>query len=325
MAVHDGMPFVEESVRSILAQTFADFEFVIGDDGSGDGTSEVLARLAAQDRRIRLLRREKKSGLAASANWVVGEARSSLVAVAHADDRSFPDRLRRQVELFEAEPSAVLVGTLSDGIDEAGRRVRPADLWRLTHHSPFAPFAHSSIMFRRESFAAVGGYRAEAEYWEDLDLYFRLAEVGRILVVPEVLTSVRHARISTRLRDDRDRVEKAVDLMYRAADAYARGADPEAVLRPQIGQRRRIHPRTYVSRGSTRLWSGRAPHVLGRMVRGGDLRADFASLQALVWAAWGEVSPRTLRLFIRSVLSLRNRAASRGLAQGRAIEWRPRK
>ena len=86
MSVHNGMPYLETSVRSILAQTFGDFEFVIGDDGSTDGSSELLSRLAAADGRIRLLRRESKSGLAASANWVIGEARAPLVAIAHADD-----------------------------------------------------------------------------------------------------------------------------------------------------------------------------------------------------------------------------------------------
>jgi glycosyltransferase involved in cell wall biosynthesis len=324
MAVHNGMPFLEESVRSILAQSFEDFEFVIGDDGSDDGSSELLRRLAGQDGRIRLLRRERKSGLAASANWVVAAARAPLVAVAHADDRAAPDRLRLQAAVMASAPDALLVGSLFDGIDEAGRVVRPADCWRLTRASPFAPFAHSSIMFRREAFFAVGGYRPEAEYWEDLDLYFRLASRGRLLVVPEILTSVRHSRISTRLRDDQERVENAVDLMFRVADAFWRGEDHEAVI--QAGHRpgRKLHPRTFVSRGSTRLWSGRSPKILGRMLRRSHFYADLASFQALVWAVWSEILPRTLRWFIRSLLRLRNLAARRRLSRLPGVEWQPR-
>ena len=164
LPVHNGMPYVEESVRSLLAQTFADFELVIGDDGSSDGTSAVLARLAAQDARIRVLRREAPSGLAHSANWLVRETRCPIVAIAHADDRSYPERFARQMAILRGAPDIDLVGTLWDGIDEEGRQVRPGDFWRLLKRSPFAPFSHSSIMFRRASFERAGGYRPQAEY-----------------------------------------------------------------------------------------------------------------------------------------------------------------
>lgn len=324
MAVHNGMPYLETSLRSILAQTFGDFEFVIGDDGSDDGSSELLRRFASADRRIRLLRRETKSGLAASANWVIEGASAPLVAIAHADDCSRPERLERQVALLRDHEDAVLAGTLCDGIDDAGRRVRPADAWRLVRRAPFAPFAHSSIMFRRADFLAVGGYRAEAEYWEDLDLYFRMADRGRLLVVPEILASVRHATTSTRLRDDSDRVENAVDTMYRAVAAFRAGEDYEAVLRRPRPPGEKLHPRIFVARGSTRLWSGRTPQVLRRMIRRGALGVNLQSLKALAWGAWGELSPRTLRFLIRTVLRLGNLAAKPHLAGRDAIEWHPR-
>jgi len=322
MAVHNGMPFVEESVRTILGQTFADFELVIGDDGSDDGTNEVLRALAAADGRIRLLRREAKSGLAASGNWVVGEAAAPLVAIAHADDVSRPARLERQMEVFGNHSDAVLVGTLCGGIDEAGRRVQPPAAWRLRSKAPFAPFPHSSIMFRKAAFDAVGGYRADAEYWEDFDLYLRLAEVGRVFVVAEELASVRHTSTSTRLRNDEQRVLSAVDRMYRAAEAYARGEQHEAFL---TGDRSgKLLPRSFVARGSIRLWSGRSPGVLKSLLRDGELRLDLGSLQALVWAAWGEISPGSLRFFIRSLLRLRNFVVRPSLVGKRVVEWRPR-
>jgi glycosyltransferase involved in cell wall biosynthesis len=326
MPVHNGLPYVEESIRSILAQSFGDFEFVLGDDGSTDGTGDVLERWARRDPRIRLIRREGKSGLAGGGNWVISEARAPLVAIAHADDLSRPDRLRRQVEILAQEPNVDLVGTLWNGVDEDGRPVRPADYWRLVRRSPFAPFSHSSAMFRRASFDRVGGYRAEAEYWEDLDLYFRIAAAGRVVVLAEVLSTVRHARVSARLRNDQDRVENAVDLMFRCTDLYRRGGDHSALL---LGARgpgpgEKVHPMTFISCGSTRLWSGRSPAVFGRMWRRAGFGWNLASAQTLVWVIWGTLSPKSLRLFLRTLLHARNLVAKLALGGETLIEWHPR-
>ncbi|HEY5724063.1 MAG TPA: glycosyltransferase [Allosphingosinicella sp.] len=326
LPVHDGMPYVEESIASILAQSFGDFEFVIGDDGSSDGTSEALERWAAKDGRIRLVRRERKSGLAGGGNWVIGESRAPLIAIAHADDLSHPDRLKRQIGAFRARPELDLVGTLWNGIDEEGREVRPADYWRLLRKSPFAPFSHSSAMFRRTAFEQAGGYRSEAEYWEDLDLYFRIAERGRIAVIAEALSTVRHARVSARLRNDPEKVEDAVDLMYRSTARYEAGGDHGELLAP--GRARapgdKLHPMTFISCGSTNLWSGRSPRVLARMRRRARLGADTASAKALIWVLWGSASPRNLRLFLRTTMRLRNALARRLLGGTEIVEWRPR-
>ena len=324
LPVHNGMPYVEESARSILDQSFGDFELVIGDDGSSDGTSEVVARLAARDSRVRVIRREQASGLAASANWVISETRAPLIAIAHADDRAYPERLARQVAVLRAEADIDLVGTLWDGMDEEGRKVRPGDFWRLLRRSNFAPFSHSSIMFRRSAFERAGGYRPQAEYWEDLDLYYRMARAGRIVVIPDVLSTVRHARISTRLRNSQIRVENAVDLMFRSTQAHAEGKDHTPLLMAHAPlAEHRLHPMTFVSCGSTRLWSGRSPRIWGRMRARALLRFDAATLHALFWVAWGTASPKTLRMFLRTLLHIRN-AFAKPLLKGRAyVEWRP--
>jgi GT2 family glycosyltransferase len=327
LPVHNGMPYVGDSVASLLAQSFADFELLIGDDGSDDGGSALLRGEAERDRRIRLLRRERPSGLAASQNWLASEARAPLIAVAHADDLSYPDRLRRQVDIFAAEPDVDLVGTLWDGIDERGRRVRPGDWWRLVRRSPFAPFSHSSAMFRRASFERAGGYRPEAEYWEDLDLYYRIAATGRVVVVPQVLAAVRHARISTRLRQKQEKVEEAVDLMYRSTAEYRRGRDHTPLLlgRGRGSAGRRLHPLTFVSCGSTNLWSGRRPGVMRRMWARARLRPDSATLHAIAWIAWGTASPRSLRLFLRTLMQARNLIAKAALGRPPFVDWPPRR
>ena len=318
LPVHNGRDFVERSVRSVLAQDFTDFELVIGDDGSDDGTGELVAELAAEDPRIRLLRRPTKSGLAGSANWVISEARAPLVAIAHADDIYDPSRLRRQVELLTSRPDAVMVGALADGIDAQGRLVQPPNLSALLKPSSFAPFPHTTVMFRAAAFARTGGYRAHADAWEDLDLYWRMAEQGRILVIPDVLARYRHSPVSIRERHG-DRIEQALDVMYRSAALHREGRDWSPILgRPSPG---RIHPRIFVARSWVRLWGGQRSHLLRRMLRRAALRPDFVSLQSLAFVAWATASPRSLRLILQLLGKTRNARARGRLAGLDVVEW----
>lgn len=322
MPVRNGLPFLHESLASLGAQSFADFELVIGDDGSSDGSEEVLRDYAARDSRVRLLRRDGgRSGHAGVGNWVFSEARASLVARLDADDLSYPDRLRRQVELFESEPDVQLVGTLFDAVDGKGRRIRPVDRWRLLRNATFAPFPHSSIMIRREAFQRAGGYRAPADSWEDLDLYLRVTRLGRILVVPEVLTTLRHAPVSDRLREDSRRMEAVFHRMYQCIDEYRRSGAYDTLLTAPPPDK--LDPRAFVALGSLRLWSNARPRMLGPLLRRGDLRFDAETGRTLVWAAWGEISPTTLRWFLLFMLQLRNVGAARRLRGRRFVEWRP--
>ncbi len=327
MPVHNGMPYVEESIESILSQTFSDFELVIGDDASTDGTAEVLKKWAEKDSRIRLLRSHQKSGLAAAANWVVGSAWAPLVAIAHADDLSRATRLERQVNVLEAEPHIDLVGTFWQGIDGAGRKLRPGSAWSVIDRFPFAPFSHSSIMFRKTSFDRVGGYRAVAEFWEDLDLYLRLLKDGGIAILPEELSVVRYSPISERLRSAPERVEDAIDLMHRSIVAYAREGDYEQLLisRPARFTGEKLNPLTFVSLGNTMLWAGRPPAVWRRMRRRARLRPDLTTAKSVAWVLWGVASPRSLKLFLRALLHVRNLIIKRRVGDAPHVEWHPRR
>ena len=314
MPVRDAGPYLEHSLRSILGQSLADFEFVIRDDGSVDGSTEILRDWAARDPRIRLHIGERPLGPAESSNWVVRHSTAPFVARMDADDISHPDRLRRQLAVLEAEPDAVLVGTLWEGIDAKGRRIRPRDRWRLSRSSPFAPFPHGSIMFRREAFDRVGGYRLESNFWEDADLYIRLAPLGRLLVLPDALYLHRSSGLSTRVVSPSEEVERAVDRMYRTlgGQGAAAGAEPDKLL-----------PMVFVSLGSTRLWAGDRPGVLGRLWRRGALGFNTGSLAVLGWALWGAVSPRSLRFVLRSMIRARDFAVRRRYREGQAYDWAP--
>jgi hypothetical protein len=181
-------------------------------------------------------------------------------------------------------------------------------------------------MFRRAAFDRVGGYRPQAEYWEDLDLYYRLAERGRVVVLPEILSTVRHARVSTRLRDDPARVERARDLMYRTTAAYSRRGDAESALAEAAEGRQpaRLHPLTFVSCGSTNLWAGRSPATWKRLWGLGRLAPGPTSVRALAWVGWGTLSPRSLRTFLRGLMALRNLVARPLVSGAPYIDWKPR-
>jgi glycosyltransferase involved in cell wall biosynthesis len=325
MPVHNALPYLDEAIESIVRQSFSDFEFVILDDGSTDGSTEVLRAWAARDKRIRLVEGGTRLGPAGSSNRVVREAAAPIVARMDADDVARPHRLQRQLALLDAQPDAVLAGSLWDVIDENGRKVREADRSRLLRVSPFAPFSHPTIMFRRTVFDAIGGYRPEADRWEDIDLYLRFAAAGRILVIAEPLVSVRHSPVSTRLRDGRDAFEKAMHLMYCCVAEYVRGNDYTPILMGPHGpaEGEKLMPPSFITAGSPLVWAGERPGAFRRLATRGLLRWNRGSAIALAWAAWADLSPRTLRLFLQAFLKARNLAAARHVPARGGTEWVP--
>ena len=321
MPVHNALPHLDAAVRSILEQTHRDFELVILDDASTDGSTERLNEWAAKDDRIRLHVGKKNLGPAASSNFVVREAKGELIARMDADDISHPDRLRRQLEILREYPEAGLVGSLCDVIDERGRKVRGPDPWRLRRSGWFAPFPHGSIMYRRELFDRVGGYREQCVYWEDLDLFLRIAGFAKVLTIPEALYEHRHSHSSTRL-DSRqpERIERATDLMYRCVEALDRGSDYEDLLSEQT-RAAKVDPRVFRARGSIVLWSGHRPRLLKRLLQRGRLQPDLKTILALGWAGMAALSPGALRLALKSLAWSRN-SASRADAAKDVVEWR---
>jgi glycosyltransferase involved in cell wall biosynthesis len=187
MPVRNAVGTVASAVESIVRQSFADWELVAVDDGSTDGTAEVLTRLAAREPRVRVMRRPAR-GIVATLNEGLAEARGGLIARMDADDVSHTDRLARQVAWFDRDPELGLAGTLvafgGDPLARAGYALHVA--WVNSVLTPDeirwrrfveAPFAHPSVMFRRELVARHGGYR-EGPFPEDYELWLRWLEAG---------------------------------------------------------------------------------------------------------------------------------------------------
>jgi glycosyltransferase involved in cell wall biosynthesis len=321
MPVYNALPHLDGAIRSILDQTHRDFELVVYDDASSDGSTERLREWAARDSRIRLFEGERNLGPVGSSAFVVEHSTAPLVARMDADDLCHRERLARQVGLLRENPHAGLVGTLFEIIDGRGRRIRGPDFWRLTRKAPFVPFAaHGSIMFRRSVFDAVGGYRAECEYWEDQDLVVRMASVAEALVILTPLYQVRQWTRNSRAEADNERVENAVDLMYRSVARLAQGRSYEDLL--VEAPRKRVDPRVFISSGSRLLWAGGKPRLFRRLLRRGDLRLDLRTIVALVWTAWAQLSPSSLRLFLSLIVRLKNWRA-RPMPQQGVVTWSP--
>ncbi|NBR32540.1 MAG: glycosyltransferase family 2 protein [Sphingomonadaceae bacterium] len=134
MCVFNAQDHVESATFSIRNQTFSDFEFLIPDDGSTDGTATILHRHAAEDNRLRIIHQPNR-GVVASLNLLIESAQSDLLARMYGDDIAAPHRLALQVQAMRAEPDIVALESWARLIDAAGRPTG-----RITstpnHHAP---------------------------------------------------------------------------------------------------------------------------------------------------------------------------------------------
>src|SRR5712671_2127821 len=220
MPVRNGAEWLAEAVASVRAQEFGDFEFLIVDDGSDDGTAAMLSTFAAADPRIRLLR-QAAQGIVAALNSAIAEARAPYLARLDADDRARPDRLGKQFAFMQAHPEIGLVGTFAERIDAAGnvigRLAPPTDPARLARTLERTnPFIHSSVMMRTALVRRIGGYRAAFGAAEDYDLWLRMAEAGGIANLADYLTQYRW-HDSNLSRRDAIRQSFSVRLAQRSA------------------------------------------------------------------------------------------------------------
>ena len=197
MPVYNAEPYLEEALESILAQTFGDFELILIDDGSTDGSVEILNRYAAVQERIRLIRRPN-TGLTKALNECLRLARGEFVARMDADDVCTPDRFEKQVAFMRANPETVLLGGAYDLVDAEGRHLRrvsqpldDASLQRICL-SGLTPICHPLAMMRRGAVLKAGGYDETFLVAQDLDLWLRLGEIGKLANIP---TSVLRFRL----------------------------------------------------------------------------------------------------------------------------------
>jgi len=199
LTVKDGLPYLKPAVASILAQTFADFEFVVVDDASTDGSREFLEQAAASDPRIVLRRNERNLGPGESSNRGLAVCRGEWVARIDADDVAVPVRLERQLAFMRDNPDVHATSCLAWFIDAAGRRtgrtvsdaMTREQFRHLREHNLPIGILHPGAFIRRDVLAAVGGYHSAFDPPSDIDLWCRISDEHLILVQRERLMEYR--------------------------------------------------------------------------------------------------------------------------------------
>ena len=194
MSVYNGEKYLESAVESILSQSFKDFEFIIIDDGSTDKSLDLLKDFQKRDERVKIISRKNK-GLVTSLNEGISMAQGEYIARMDSDDFSKPSRLEKQFGYMK-ENSLVVCGTWAEGIDSTGVKIKDMNypskiseirLFTLLHN----PFIHSSVMFRKDIFEKVEGYKKFFKHIEDYELWTRIVFKYKTGNVAETLLQYR--------------------------------------------------------------------------------------------------------------------------------------
>jgi glycosyltransferase involved in cell wall biosynthesis len=242
-SVYNGGDGLAETLRSVLDQRDCSLEYVVVNDGSTDGSGQVLDHWAAREPRLRVIHQQNQ-GLTRSLIVGCARARGGFIARQDVGDASFPGRFQAQAAFLRSHPAVAFVGcghelvgpkgeqlssVLADGEPALGAP-EPGDMPRLP--SPH----HGCVMFRRTAYVQAGGYRPEFYFAQDADLWSRLIEQGDFASVPQVLYQVKFDLTSITARH-REAQEKLRALVTQATALRAQGRSDAEVLRVAAGIR----------------------------------------------------------------------------------------
>lgn len=229
IGAYNAQRYLAQTLDSLLAQTFSNFELIVVDDGSTDRTFSILQEYQAKDERVRPIG-IAHSGIAVAANAGLAAARAELIARADSDDLYMPNRLALQVKYLAEHPEVVAVGSRMLLIEPYGSPIRESD-HKLTHEEIEAELLAGRgwampqpvAMLRKSVAMKVGAYRNDYPWSEDIDLFLRMAEVGRLANLPDLLVKYRNHPGSTNWNKYRIQLANKPKLI---AEAYARRGKP---------------------------------------------------------------------------------------------------
>lgn len=195
MPVYNGERYLREAIESMLNQTFKDFEFMIINDCSTDGSREII--LSYNDERIRLIDNQVNMGQTKSLNKGLKIARGRYIARMDQDDVSLPNRLEEQSIFLRGNPEIIAVGSLGKYIEKGGRSI---DVWRPSCDPKeinllmlfYNQIGHSSVMMDREAVLHIGGYNEWYQCSQDYELWSEMVRRKyKITNIPKFLFKAR--------------------------------------------------------------------------------------------------------------------------------------
>ena len=196
MAVYNNANTLEASIKSILSQTFKDFQFVIINDASTDESLDILTKHQKLDSRIKLITNKSQLGLTKSLNKGLKVIKTKYVARMDADDQSLPKRLETQLKYLEAHPKISLLGTAAYLVNQNGKQLKlktnPIDHQRLSKVVlRYCPFIHPTWMVRRIAILELNGYNEDFPFAQDYEFVLRLMMKFKTANLPEPLLKYR--------------------------------------------------------------------------------------------------------------------------------------
>lgn len=197
MSTYNNALFIRESIESVLAQTFSEWEFIIINDASSDDTLAIIREYEKYDKRIIVLANTDNKGLVA--NLITGVKKSKGIFIARIDgDDIWTDKnkLKKQVAYLEKNPAYGMVGTYASIIDQNGKILyqskNPRTDAEIRNYLLIENcFFHSSVLMRKEKFDAAGGYDSGIKTAEDYNLWLKLGLVSKLHNLPEAMISYR--------------------------------------------------------------------------------------------------------------------------------------
>lgn len=293
MGVYNDARHLRAALDSVLSQQGVELELIAVDDGSTDESPAILAEAAARDPRVRVVVQEN-AGLTRALIRGCSLARAPYIARQDGDDLSLPSRLRLQKRMLDAHPDLVFVSSWAEVMGPRGEILllhrRPGDAdeaTRLLNVGRVGPPGHGSVMFRRDVYERVGGYRPLFYYAQDSDLWLRMGAVGRINYVQQPLYRYRIAAesISGRLHADKVPYARLIDELHAARQ---RGEDEAPILARAVLPRPGTTKRTPTSADATNYFIGRSLFARrdprARQYLRACLRGNPRNLRA--WCLW---------------------------------------